>query len=308
MPLTNFPQGVSSFGIPLIGSGPILTTGSVFFVQSTAPGASDSNAGTSADKPLATIAAAVAKCTANKGDVIFVGSGHVETVVTTGGLALNVAGITVLGIRAGTLMPQISVGGATSARMTVSAANVTLANMLITGDLDAITFPVSVSGADFRLLNCEYRDVTGQCGTFLQTTAGANRMLIDGLVYRGDSAAGSARGIGITGCTDIEIRNSSIVGNFSAAAINVVTTATTNLRVHNTLIKNFNSADVCVLDTVTGSTGWIGPNLYLDLTDNAANITEAVTGATFRLFDNVYVVNADNEKAMLINWTASTDA
>lgn len=306
--LTNFPKGVSSFGIPVIGSGPVLTTGSVFFVQSTATGASDSNEGTSPGKPLATIDAAVGKCTANKGDVIFVGPGHVETVVTTGGLALDVAGISVVGIRAGTLMPQISVGGATSARVTVPAANVTMVNMLITGDLDAITFPLSVSGSDFRLLNCEYRDVTGQCGTFLQTTNGADRMLIDGLVYRGDTAAGTARGIGITGTTGVEIRNSHFSGNFSAAAINVVTTAASQLRVHNCFIKTYNAADVCILDTVTGSTGWMGPNLWLDLTDNAANITEAITGATFRVFDNVYVVNADNEKAMLINWTASTDA
>jgi hypothetical protein len=44
------------------------------------------------------------------------------------------------------------------------------------------------------------------------------------------------------------------------------------------------------------------------LLDNAANVTEAITGATFVTFDPVYVVNLAGEKAMLINTTASTDA
>jgi hypothetical protein len=48
--------------------------------------------------------------------------------------------------------------------------------------------------------------------------------------------------------------------------------------------------------------------LYLNLQDDAANVTEAVTGATFNLFDPVYVCNAVNQKALLINWTPVADA
>ena len=35
MGLTNFPNGVSSFGVPILGGGTIFTTGSIFFVDST---------------------------------------------------------------------------------------------------------------------------------------------------------------------------------------------------------------------------------------------------------------------------------
>ena len=305
---TNFPQGVSSFGLPMIGAGPLMTTGNVFFVNSTALNASDGNVGTSPDKPFATIDYAVGKCTANNSDVIIVGPGHVETITTNGGLALDVAGITLIGIPSGTLKPQINFTSSTSARMTISANNITLQNFLLTGGIDALSFPVSLSGSDFRMLDCEYRDVTGQCTLFMVTTSAANRLLIDRFTYIGDSAAGTTTAIRLVGGSNSVIRNFRITGNFGTSAIEITTTAATALRIHDGFIKNYNSADVCVLDTITGSTGWIGPNLYLDLTDNAANITEAVTGATFRLFDNVYVVNADNEKAMLINWTASTDA
>lgn len=308
MPLTNYPQGVSSFGIPLIGSGPLLTKGQVFWVDSAHPNASDGHIESSPERPLRTIQAAVSRCVANNGDTILVAPTHVETVVSTGGLSLSVPGISVIGIPAGSRKPQISVGSVTSARVTVPAANVLLQNFLLTGDIDALTIVLSVSGADFTLLDCEYRDVTGECGTFLQTTGGANRMLVDRFVYRGATTAGTARGLGIVGATDVTIRNFHITGNFSIAAINITSTATTRLRVENGFIHNFNSSDGCITDTITGSTGWIGPNLSLSLADNAANITEAVTGATFRIVGAINVVNADNEQSMQINWTVSTDA
>jgi hypothetical protein len=57
----------------------------ILYVSSTHALASDHNDGTSPDAPLATIAAAVALCTANRGDTIYVAPGHAETVVAAGG-------------------------------------------------------------------------------------------------------------------------------------------------------------------------------------------------------------------------------
>lgn len=308
MPMTNFPQGVSSFGVPIIGAGPLFTTGSVYFVSNATPGASDGNLGTDAERPLATIQAAVRKCVANRGDHIVVGSGHAETLTTTGQITVDVAGVTIVGVGFGAARPALTFAGSTAARMLVTAPNVTIQNLLFLGGIDNLTACIIPSAADFRLLSSEFRDVTGQVTQFILTTAGASRMLIDNLMYRGDPAAGSSRAINIVGGSDIEIRNFKIDGNFSVAAIDVTTTATTRLYVHDGLITNRNSADVCILDTITASTGQIGPNVYCDIADNAANITEAITGATFRLFRPVQVVNANNEQAIDINWTTSADA
>ena len=56
MALTAYTYGVSSFGIPLIGSGPDITTGDVYFVSSTAANRSDSGSqGTSPTLPFATL-------------------------------------------------------------------------------------------------------------------------------------------------------------------------------------------------------------------------------------------------------------
>jgi hypothetical protein len=63
-----------------------------------------------------------------------------------------------------------------------------------------------------------------------------------------------------------------------------------------------------LIDTITASTGMIGPNINLRLQDNAANITEAITGATFVYFQPINVVNLAGESSLVINITASTDA
>lgn len=308
MPMTNFPQGVRSFGIPLIGAGPILTTGNVFFVNSSHPKASNGNLGTDPEAPFATIDFAIGKCSANNGDYIIAGPGHVEILQASGDVTFDVAGVTLIGIGSGAARPTFSCRTSTAARVAVSAANVTIQNMLWTGDIDALISPLLITAADFKLLNCTYRDVTGQATAFLQTNANANRLLVDGFEFLGDAAAGCASAIHLVGGSDAEIRNFLIKGNFSAGAIEVRTTAATRLWIHDGLIRTANAADLCIRDLITGSTGWVGPNLYLDLADNAANITEAVTGATFRMFGPVRVVNADNEQAMDINWTVSTDA
>lgn len=69
MTLTNFPNGLSSFGIPVLGGAMIPFNGSYFFVD--AVNGADGNVG-SADSPMQTLAAAYARCTSGKNDVVFI--------------------------------------------------------------------------------------------------------------------------------------------------------------------------------------------------------------------------------------------
>lgn len=70
MALTNFPNGVSSFGIPLLGGAAgIPFTGTYYFVDPA--NGSDGNKGTSPQKAFATLYKAHAACTAGKNDVVF---------------------------------------------------------------------------------------------------------------------------------------------------------------------------------------------------------------------------------------------
>lgn len=313
MGVSNYPNGfadgITVRGVPLTVAHP----GKVFFVNGSsvlAPGGiagSDGNPGTY-QKPFATIDYAIGMCTASRGDIIFVMPGHTETVSAAAGIAMDVAGVAVIGLGVGSLRPTINLT-ATASTVTMSAANCSFKNILFTGGIDAIVSMIVVSAADCTIEGCELRDVTGQMTLGILTTAGANRLKILNHVHNGATAAGTNAAIRLVGGDRIEITAKEIDGNFAVGGIDVATTATTNLYVHD--VGRFftrNAADIFLVDTVTASTGQIGPNINIRLTDNADNITEAITGATFVVMDPVYVVNLAGEKAMLINWTASTDA
>jgi hypothetical protein len=309
MPLTNYPNGVASFGLPLIGSGPVLTTGQVFFVNSTTVGASDGNIGDNPDRPLATIQRAVNLCVANRNDHIVVGPGHVETVIAAGGLNLNKAGITLLGIGNKRARPIINFTTAVGASMTVTAANIFMSGFQFRGGIDALTGPIGVQAADFTLYNWTWTDITGEATTVVLTTAAADRMELAFFEYDGAVGAGTGGAIAIVGGDGIQIHDFIADGNFSVGFIDIRTTATTDLKVWNvSSFRTRNAADIFLVDTITASTGTIGPNLNLRLNDNAANITEACTGATFVYFQPINIVNLAGESSMQTNITASTDA
>lgn len=311
MPITNFPNGLSSFGIPLIGTGPVFTTGNVFFVGSTVTGASDGNDGLAPNKALATIDAAVGKCTASNGDHIIVMPGHVETVTAAGGLDLDVAGITIIGIGSGTQRPQINFTTAVGADMDVDAANITMRNFRFTGGIDALTGPIDVNAADFTLTDFVTQDVTGQATDFIVTDDNCDRLFISNWRHLGAAAAGADTAITLVGGDDWVIENFEIYGNFAVAAIENVTTAANRVRIgggsRSCYIWTENAADVAIT-MAAASTGHIGPSINIMLQDNAANITEAVVGAACQFFQPINIVNLAGESSMQTNITASTDA
>lgn len=307
MDFTNYPRGFP-FGVTLRNL-PILNTypGQCFWVDSNA--GRNSGAGTF-ERPFQTIDYAIGRCRANKGDVIMVKAGHTETISAAGGIAVDVAGVSIIGHGNGSDRPTITFTTSTAATMTLSAANLLLQNLLFVGAVDALGSPIVVSAADITIAGCETRDTAGsaQATDWIRTTAAANRFSLLSHRHDGDPAAGANSFLAIIGGDDIVVDGLRCDGNFAVAGIDVRTTACTDLEVRNVVFRNRNAADIFLKDTITGSTGMIGPSIYIRIADNAANITEAITGATWVLFDDIFVVNLAGEKAMLINTTASTDA
>jgi len=110
--VTTLPSnGLSIRGIPY----PQVHSGDVFFVgNSTVPqrgqvASSDSNPGTF-NRPLATLSAALGKCTANRGDIIFVKPGHIETLTAAGGITQSTAGVSVIGLGTYNTRPKFILG------------------------------------------------------------------------------------------------------------------------------------------------------------------------------------------------------
>jgi hypothetical protein len=293
MALTNFPNGVSSFGVPLIGSGNIPIATRNFFVQSTT--GSNGNDGLSPETPFSTLAYAITQCVTAKGDNIILLPGHVETVAAAAGVTFaSKAGINVIGVGQGSLRPTVNFT-ATGSTFLVNAANLTFRNILFTGGIDAVATAVVISAADAWFDGCEYRDVTGEATLAFLTTAGADRLKFTNHTHAGAAGAGATAGIAIVGGTGIIIDGITIDGNFSVGAIDIRGTATVDLQVRNVIGRNRNAADAILVDTVTGSTGVIGPNLNARLADNAANLALSFAGATFVYHGPISIVNLAGE-------------
>lgn len=71
MSITNYPQGISSFGIPVLGGGGVPATfGTVYWVDATNGNDGNDGLGPGEDHALKTVSAAYSKVTTNKHDVI----------------------------------------------------------------------------------------------------------------------------------------------------------------------------------------------------------------------------------------------
>jgi microcystin-dependent protein len=191
---SNFPNGFAN-GIVIRGV-PVLQTnpGKVFWVSNVTTGllagqrgGSDGNRGTF-DAPFATINYAVTQCTAGRGDIIFVKPGHAETVSTAAAIALNVAGVALIGLGRGSARPTLTWSTAAST-ITVAASNVTVHNFLFVGSA-ASTFTVTafsnanaVVANDFTIDSCEFRDLDATHGFIACVTSGTTANQGDGLTF-----------------------------------------------------------------------------------------------------------------------------
>ena len=269
----------------------------------------DTNDGKAPDRAFATLDYAIGKATANNGDVIYVLPGHAETITADSGVDIDVAGLSIIGLGHGSARPTFTFTTSVAADFKLAAANTVVKNILFVGGIDATTGVVEISAADCALINTEYRDSTGQATDVIITTADADRLVIDGHVHNGAAADGPDTAIVVVGCDDVTIKNSVFYGNFDLGAIQCRTTAAVRLRVHDIQVWTEGAEDLAILDTVTGSTGIMGPNIFMILKDDAGNVTEAITGATFYVMDHgVHVNNAANQRSLAINWTQVADS
>ncbi len=131
--------------------------GSIFFVDGNHAAAEDSaGAGRSPDKPLATIDYAIGLCTANKGDVIYVMPGHTEAISAAGGIKMDVAGVSIVGLGWGSLKPTISLGTATTATFQVTAANCRISNLAFVSAIDSLAVILDLDEGNFVAEDCDF--------------------------------------------------------------------------------------------------------------------------------------------------------
>lgn len=290
MSLSNYPDGITSMGVPVLGGAVPVTTGTYYFVSSGS--GSDGNSGLDKDNALATIAKAFDKVTANKGDVILLMPGHAET-LTAAIDGFDVAGVTVWGLGYGNLRPTLT-GNGTIDVISVTAANITIANIIFAvPSTDAQTADINVAAAGCTILNTLHHGSTTNKNKvdIITLTASANNCLIDGVRISNTTVEVVGGIVFEGGCANVEVCNCYVFDaiGFTNGALADETTAT-NLYIHNNVFKNAKAGTV-VIDFATGnSTGVCSFNHITGRHTTLASNTGEGTGMDF--FENRTVEQA----------------
>ena len=158
--------------------------GDIFFVHS-GTGVDEAGYGNNPDAPLATVDYAIGLCTAAKGDVIYCMPGHAETVTATS-IALDVAGVTIIGLGHGLNRPVFTFGAA-AATITVSAANCVWKGCdFLANFLDVASAFTIGAAKDFRLEGNTFRATDASKDFLSIVTTGATANAADGLAVIGN--------------------------------------------------------------------------------------------------------------------------
>ena len=151
-----FATGVVIRGVPIDVPNP----GEVFWVNNSSVLAKGARAGSNGNdgtyrSPFSTIDYAIGKCTADRGDVIYVMPGHSETVGAANDIDFDVAGITVIGLGFGSKQAQIRFTAA-AASITIDAADITWFGLRLTAAFEDVAAAVDLNaGSDgFSAINC----------------------------------------------------------------------------------------------------------------------------------------------------------
>jgi len=280
-----FPNGVAIRGLPVLNT----HAGNVFWVHYGT--GSDGNKGTR-ERPFQTIDYAVSRCAANKGDIIIAMPGHTETITGAAAIDLDVAGITLLGMGAGTNMAQVVFNHA-DATVAVGADNVTIRGMRFTSSITAVGVGVNVEAdVDYTTIeDCVFDvDATGT------DEFNHSIRLVDGnigaLIQRNVShqgLGGAVAAIHMDADTSFtRILDNYITGDYSTAVIAGDTTLSTNILIQgNKLIQGIggNIGTEPGIELLTGTTGVIADNYIVC---NLATLAASVVADTCFLFQNYY--------------------
>lgn len=131
--------------------------GTEFYVDYT--NGDDERAGRSKESSVKTLTYALSLMTANQDDVVYLLPGHAETISEAAGLAINKAGISIVGIGIGSLQPTLTLDTIASADIDIDAANVLIQNVHFRANVADVVAAIDVNADDFTLRGCRFTEV-----------------------------------------------------------------------------------------------------------------------------------------------------
>ena len=231
-------------------------TGDVYYVDSGT--GSSSNNGKSWQSAMATIAQAMAKCTASNGDQILVAPGHSETFTATG-LTCSVIGVHIIGIGNGFNAPIINMNHAT-AMVSITAASTRITNIQFRPHITSVAKAINIAASYCTIDGCRFLHGEDGAGVdeFTDTiinAAGSNETLIAGNLFETQRGDASVSGVKLSDASvGVRILGNTFSGAYSSAAIYGITAACTAVDISDNV-----GADVV---EYAGTTGIIENNGY----------------------------------------------
>lgn len=266
MPRSHYPNGfangVSIKDIPFdIINSPNAKT---FWVDSTI--GSNGNKGT--DKaPFATIDYAIGRCTAARGDIIYVAAGYTESISTATQLVVDVEGISIIGLGNGVNRPTLAFTTADSAVVNITGANVRISNLGFRCNIADQDIMVDCKAANITIDNCLFREGNSQPKVMININGGGANVC-DGVTVNSCEFYCPTAGFGIGAielgevADRVKILNSIFHGDWDDACIhNPTGKVLTNLTIGECTLLNAQTGDHAI-ELVSACTGF-ARNLYM---------------------------------------------
>ncbi len=296
MTTTNFPNGITSYGIPVVGSGSgagasiPTSSGNYYFVcNRTGANGSNGNEGTDMAAPLSTLAFAYSKCTASNGDVIVILPGHAETI--SAALTWATAGVTIVGLGVGTNRPTFTLDTANTNRINVTAVNNKVSGCIFVGNfLSIATLFLLTTASGFTVTGNEFRDTDATKGFLSLITTTVSTTLTD-VTY--------ANNVRISGATTTPGPDIVIAGTTARWVVKY------NTSYHTTISNNVAALIAHGALVVSGLD--CGYNIVYSVnTDSASGALLVTTSATtgYGMIYNNYVACLDTAAPLLITAAA----
>ncbi len=270
--------------------------GTEFYVDYT--NGDNGRSGKSKATSVKTLTYALTLMTANQDDVAYLLPGHAETISAAAGLAINVAGISIVGIGQGSLQPKFTLDTADTADIDIDAANVVIENVAFSANFADIVAAIDINADDFTLRNCR----------FLETAADMNAK-----IWVQDAAATASDRITIEDCyvlvTDAEnthfvnfagtgdghkITGNTLIGDWGTMAIGGAGIVTNIVVADNIISNKATDNDACINLPAT-TTGIVMRNLCC----GGAAQANGITATACAIAENYYGVVSEDLSAII---------
>ena len=266
-------------------------TGNEFYVSSV--NGSVNHGGRSAAGAAASIAQCLDYMTADNDDVMYLMPGHAETISEAAGLALDVAGVTIIGIGSGSLQPSITFDTIISADLDVDAANVAIENVNFVAGFADITAAIDVNAVGFTLRKCRFTQAAVDKNALIWIQDGAlltsNNITIEECYCLAPDAS-NTHFINLAGTGDGHIiRNNILIGDWGTMAIGGAGIVTNILIADNLINNKAVTVDGCINLAAT-ATGIVVRNLCA----GGAAAANGITATACLIAENYYnLITAD---------------